>query len=1395
MHRTVPPNAAPAPPANVPPMPIMGGGGTAAATTATATATPSINNTTAECPEAQTPPSHQQDAVLSTGTCGSGDLPPNAAPVPPVYIPPPPTVVGSSPPPPAKTHTAELAYSSAAASSSFAASSAAIAASAIAAASVTTAMAASQLQQSSSMPAQGSGTATASPESSEQSAIDESKPAIIVDHDGAVKMGTVEALVARLTTEKKPDPQFMLRFLLTHNAHTTPFRLLELLINRYNLQPTRINTPEEREAFIKTTLYPIRLRIFVVLETWIKKLWNSSTDPELVNKVKEFATEASQVMKMPADQLLKTIHKSVTGKEVGGEIVWDKPPPQSLLPLALSQGYELTPEIMSFHTVPIREIARQLTLIEQGIYKSIKPWELLGLAWTKKDKSLAPNVSRMIQHFNKISNWVYSEITAVEDLQMRIRTLERCIELAENLERLQNFNALMEVISGLTNSCVFRLKKTWAGISSHHSKIFEAIRELTDNSKNNQIMRNRLKNIHPPCIPYLGIFLTDLTFIEEGNQTFIEDKVNFFKCTLQANVIIDVQQYQQQPYCLREVQPIIDWILTRGCTLTEEICYKRSVILEPKEKSPEDNKTEPSEDGPPPEEELPISMLFPYELEPTLVKLPVSMTIGAACRLLFDRWKAKKPPAISTPFFSKFLSQCNDVSLLKIVVPQPHEQAFMLEEHQRLGELVSSLPSSCMPKKGNEFFFALLPSPEVISCVYITERTCEASHPLIDCNAPLGLMIPLLQIAFGTTENIILAYYENESLVQWVNCNLSFAAQRLGKGTLVVIAVSAFQEFVQSEEEIRTRGQSFNAGEWSLSGILRITSSIPSSVKAAHMDLLARGRKVVKEKGHWTVMIDGLLVYYAGMEDAIPKHVLPIQYFDVQYVREGAQLCILMKPILPIKEFKPFILCAPQEELTRTCFSLFHTHSRVNEKTRQFGISLSVIAARPGNKSLVPSVLRDILNWLHSHSIYNERLFSGEANGMIIEKYKSQFDSGIEVDLGSCDSAILGELVCVFLSELPEPLLTYALYPKFLHIAEQLIRDQTNQTEIFNLGCLMGQLPLPNYAVITFLVGYLHNWVTESKVDILKVAQIFGLMFLRPPSEVDTNETIPSSVMLTLVIIKCHEQILSRYDLDLWPQFHERFGESYKTPPTDIHLIRAETKKEILYAIKEAKQKNSFGEVLRKSYSEILRLTQPPQGSLTSSSSVANIPSSPSQLSSPSPPVPPVESVPGTLLQTLVLATATAVHTHAAANTPSTNTLPTGHTPPHPAAHLHSHAAARAPSPIPLPLPATSFHRPPAHRQPGRRNSAAAAPGRAPAHPQALHLPHPPLDSRAPSPDHAVSELAPGLSLGSADTGAAPDPADPAPPTGPRPAVPALQAALRAAGCFHPSIIPWCEQQ
>lgn len=75
----------------------------------------------------------------------------------------------------------------------------------------------------------------------------------------------------------------------------------------------------------------------------------------------------------------------------------------------------------------------------------------------------------------------------------------------------------------------------------------------------------------------LGVYLTDLTFIEDGNPDYLEGGlVNWVKRRRLANVIKSIQQYQFKPYNF-EVVPFIQEYLLNAETLNEDECYKLSL--------------------------------------------------------------------------------------------------------------------------------------------------------------------------------------------------------------------------------------------------------------------------------------------------------------------------------------------------------------------------------------------------------------------------------------------------------------------------------------------------------------------------------------------------------------------------------------------------------------------------------------------------------------------------------------------------------------------------------------------------------------------------------------------------------------------------------------------------
>lgn len=47
------------------------------------------------------------------------------------------------------------------------------------------------------------------------------------------------------------------------------------------------------------------------------------------------------------------------------------------------------------------------------------------------------------------------------------------------------------------------------------------MKELMSMTHNFRNYRDKLRNIAPPAIPYIGVTLQDLTFIDDGNPSFL----------------------------------------------------------------------------------------------------------------------------------------------------------------------------------------------------------------------------------------------------------------------------------------------------------------------------------------------------------------------------------------------------------------------------------------------------------------------------------------------------------------------------------------------------------------------------------------------------------------------------------------------------------------------------------------------------------------------------------------------------------------------------------------------------------------------------------------------------------------------------------------------------------
>ena len=77
----------------------------------------------------------------------------------------------------------------------------------------------------------------------------------------------------------------------------------------------------------------------------------------------------------------------------------------------------------------------------------------------------------------------------------------------------------MAILAALNSSTISRLRKTWDGLTPKYRLLLDNARKYTEHTRNYAEYRSQLRNAQPPSLPFLGLYLTDLTFCYEGNPS------------------------------------------------------------------------------------------------------------------------------------------------------------------------------------------------------------------------------------------------------------------------------------------------------------------------------------------------------------------------------------------------------------------------------------------------------------------------------------------------------------------------------------------------------------------------------------------------------------------------------------------------------------------------------------------------------------------------------------------------------------------------------------------------------------------------------------------------------------------------------------------------------------
>ncbi|EPQ26580.1 uncharacterized protein PFL1_06906 [Pseudozyma flocculosa PF-1] len=472
---------------------------------------------------------------------------------------------------------------------------------------------------------------------------------VMYNSEGQVTGATLNALVGKMTPHGSTvDATVSGAFFLCFRLFTSPGELLEALVTRFDLQPSDDVKANEADLanWRDRVLVPVRLRVLNFLKSWLESHWHPPTDQAILERLIAFTQQAGTgALTKPAQRLEELARKRLATKASKANVlVGNQRGPGSLqriisseglksgsaalamtdtsqmyAPSAFARGGPAPPasivskallsnlrsdnlqkvNIMDFDPL---ELARQLTIVDSKLYCAIQPEELLGSKFTKETLAAAggaggddTNVKSMSSMSTRITGWVSECILGEADARKRTQLVKFFIKLGDRCEALNNFHTLMAIQCALNSSTIARLKKTWDGLPQKYRTMMDHQRRSIEHTRNYAGYRARLRSTEPPAVPFLGLFLTDLTFCYEGNAPTrpcpaAPDKklLNFDKYVKISRIINEMQRFQA-PFNLVEVPEIQSYLRTALNDVTSgsgglgaDDLYRRSLLLEPR---------------------------------------------------------------------------------------------------------------------------------------------------------------------------------------------------------------------------------------------------------------------------------------------------------------------------------------------------------------------------------------------------------------------------------------------------------------------------------------------------------------------------------------------------------------------------------------------------------------------------------------------------------------------------------------------------------------------------------------------------------------------------------------------------------------------------------------------
>ncbi|KAG1743257.1 ras GEF [Suillus paluster] len=393
-------------------------------------------------------------------------------------------------------------------------------------------------------------------------------------------------LVERLTAHEYADPKFSKAFLMTYKTFTTLDELFRLLVERFWIQPPEGLQYQDLEEWRKLKQHIIRMRVLNTVKSIVQDDdVLERDDTYILDRMMEFVSRDEVITLPAAKQLLVIIKRAQRGRDpnkVTINMALEPPPPP------------IVPKRMELLDIDALELARQLTITESQLYQKIRPSEcLLRSKESKTDHH--DNIANFIRRSNRATNWVAYAILCKDEPRRRASIMKHFIAVADRCRHIQNFSTMLAIVSGLNSSPIHRLKRSWEQVGTRYMSQLETCETTINSYKTYNVYRSALAKVSPPCVPFVGVFLTALTHIQDGSKDFLPNNlVNFRKRQKASEVIQDLQRWQTQLHNFHPLPSVLVYLDEAlgqfGDKDVSDVFWQLSLEREPREKEEEREK-------------------------------------------------------------------------------------------------------------------------------------------------------------------------------------------------------------------------------------------------------------------------------------------------------------------------------------------------------------------------------------------------------------------------------------------------------------------------------------------------------------------------------------------------------------------------------------------------------------------------------------------------------------------------------------------------------------------------------------------------------------------------------------------------------------------------------------